>query len=363
MQNTSPQAAAGDQSSRMTAAPSSAGTAKRSDGEVVRGWPIPGVPDFVPARGLFGGNLQTVVASLFPGKVPLPGTVPRHLRLPDDDRAVLHDDMPGSWQRGDHVVLLLHGLSGSHQSGYMVRLAARLVAIGVRVFRMDHRGCGAAAQLARSPYHAGRTEDIAAAVAMLERLCPGSPISIAGFSLSGNILLKYLGDNAENLPFCLYRAVAVCPPVDLHQCTARLAATAAGQRYDWYFTRRLLSQIVQTTLWRDELPLAQVKRLPRRMYEFDDLYTAPVAGFASVDDYYTQTSSLPVLGRIRVHTTILASQDDPVVCPQPLIDAALPPNVTLCLTPHGGHLGFIGRAGLDPDRRWMDWRLTEWLLE
>jgi len=52
-----------------------------------------------------------------------------------------------------------------------------------------------------------------------------------------------------------------------------------------------------------------------------------------------------------------------VVCPQPLIDAALPPNVTLCLTPHGGHLGFIGRAGLDPDRRWMDWRLTEWLLE
>ncbi|MFN5433739.1 MAG: hypothetical protein ACK5ES_04195, partial [Planctomyces sp.] len=82
MQNTSPQAAAGDQFSRMTASPSSAGTAKRSDGEVVRGWPIPGVPDFVPARGLFGGNLQTVVASLFPGKVPLPGTVPRHLRLP-----------------------------------------------------------------------------------------------------------------------------------------------------------------------------------------------------------------------------------------------------------------------------------------
>ncbi|MFY8057473.1 MAG: hypothetical protein ACOVRM_07025, partial [Planctomycetaceae bacterium] len=97
----------------MTGTPTPAGTAKRSDGEVVRGWPIPGVPDFIPARGLFGGNLQTVVASLFPGKVPLPGTVPRHLRLPDDDRAVLHDDMPGSWQRGDHVVLLLHGLSGS----------------------------------------------------------------------------------------------------------------------------------------------------------------------------------------------------------------------------------------------------------
>jgi predicted alpha/beta-fold hydrolase len=363
MQNTSSSTTEGESIPGAAVALSAQAGKSMSESEEVRGWPVPGVPEFVPARGLSGGNLQTVMASLFPGRVNLQGTVPRHLRLPDDDRAVLHDDMPGIWQRGDHVVLLLHGLSGSHQSGYMVRLASRLTALGVRVFRMDHRGCGAAAQLARSPYHAGRTEDIAAAVAMLERLCPGSPISIAGFSLSGNMLLKYLGDNAESLPFCLYRAVAVCPPVDLHQCTARMATTTAGQRYDWYFTRRLLSQIVQTTLWRDELPLAKAKRLPRCMYEFDDLYTAPVTGFASVDDYYTQTSSLPVLGRIRVHTTILASQDDPVVCPQPLIDASLPPNVTLCLTPHGGHLGFIGRAGVDPDRRWMDWRLTEWLLE
>jgi predicted alpha/beta-fold hydrolase len=93
------------------------------------------------------------------------------------------------------------------------------------------------------------------------------------------------------------------------------------------------------------------------------LYTAPASGFESADEYYTTASCASYISRIRVHTTILASQDDPVVCYQPLAELQLPPNVTLCLTKHGGHLGFIGRSGVDPDRRWMDWRLLDWLME
>jgi predicted alpha/beta-fold hydrolase len=322
----------------------------------------PGVPEFVPALGLGCAHRQTLWATLFPGRITIPNTTERRLRLDDGDLVVMHDNRPPGWQRGDHTVLMLHGLGGSHQSGYMVRLANRLTSQGIRTFRMDHRGCGAGAQLARNPYHAGRTEDVAAAVQMVERLCPGSPISLAGFSLSGNLLLRYLGEKPENLPLSLFRAVAVCPPIDLHRCTSMLNSSSMGQRYDWYFTRRLISQIAGGPQWKDYLPLASVRRPPRRLYDFDELYTAPAAGYGSADEYYTQASAIRVIDRIRVHTTILASEDDPVVCPQPFRELVLPPNVTMCLTKGGGHLGFIGRGGVDPDRRWMDWRLLDWLL-
>lgn len=322
----------------------------------------PGVPQFVPALGLGCAHRQTLWATLFPGRVKIADTTERRLRLDDGDLVVMHDNRPATWQRGDHCVLMLHGLGGSYQSGYMVRLANRLTSQGIRTFRMDHRGCGAGAQLARNPYHAGRTEDVASAIQMVERLCPGSPISLAGFSLSGNLLLRYLGEQPETLPLSLFRAVAVCPPIDLHQCASTLSSSSMGQRYDWYFTRRLISQIAQGPQWKDHLPLASVRRPPRRLYDFDELYTAPAAGFESADDYYTQASAIRVIDRIRVHTTILASADDPVVCPRQFRDLVLPPNVTMCMTSGGGHLGFIGRAGVDPDRRWMDWRLMDWLL-
>jgi hypothetical protein len=322
----------------------------------------PGVPAFVPTAGLAGGHRQTAWAWMFPGKPVLARPTQRRLRLEDGDLIVLHDNSPDEWQRSDHVVLMMHGLCGSHQSGYMARLAARLTEVGVRTFRMDHRGCGAGAQLARNPYHAGRTEDLAAAIGMVERLCPGSPISVVGFSLSGNLLLKYLSEAPGRLPLSLFRAVAVCPPIDLHHCASALAQSQAGRRYDWYFTRRLISHVSHSPQWRDDLPLARVARPPRRLYEFDDLFTAPASGFRNADEYYAAASSKRGLAAIRVHTTILAAEDDPVVDADCFRDVQLPTNVTLCLTKRGGHLGFIGRRGVDPDQRWMDWRLMDWLL-
>ena len=328
----------------------------------LHGEALPGVPPFRPARGLSSAHAQTAWATVFPGLVSLVGTTERRLRLDDGDLVVMHDDCPTDWRRGDHVVLMQHGLGGSHRSGYMVRLAAKLQQRGVRTFRMDHRGCGAGTSLAKYPYHAGRVEDLAAAVNMVERLCPGSPISLAGFSLSGNLLLRYLGEFGPDLPMSLFRAVAVCPPIDLQHCSSMLNASRMGQRYDMYFTRRLVRQLSNSTQWRDDVPLANVRRPPQRLYDFDELYTAPASGFESADHYYERASSKPVIENIRVHTTILASMDDPVVSTQAFQGLQLPPNVTMCLTPHGGHLGFVGRSGVDPDRRWMDWRLMDWLL-
>ena len=321
-----------------------------------------GVPEFRPAFGLRNPHLQTILGAVRPARQKIHGTVQRKLAFADGDFAVLHDDRPDDWTRGDHVVLLMHGLSGCHQSSYMVRTCARLLEHDVRVFRMDHRGCGAGRMLARNPYNAGRIRDLEAAIRMLERTCPGSPISVAGFSLSGNLVLRYLADQPDSLPLSLYRAVSVCPPIDLHYCVLQLANTIMGRRYDRYFARQLVNQIVNTPQWRDDLPLAQAKRAPGRLIDFDDWYTAPASGFESALDYYAYASAKPRIEDITVHTSVLVSQDDPMVAFEPWADVRLPPNVKLCVTRSGGHLGFIGRKGVDCDNRWMDWRIVDWLL-
>ncbi len=317
---------------------------------------------FVPARGIRGGHRQTIIGTLLTGSADFADTVLRKVRVSDDDYVVLHDDQPDSWRRRHPVVLMLHGLSGCHESGYMMRIAAKLNQQNVRTFRMDHRGCGAAAQLALKPYHAGRIDDLHRAITSIESLCPDSPISVVGFSLSGNLVLRYLGDPAYESSSNLHRAVAVCPPIDLRHCVQELRKTRAGQRYDRYFTRRLISQISSGPQWRDDLPLARVKRLPGGLYDFDDMYTAPASGFDSADDYYAFASAGPHISRISLSTTILAAADDPLVSPKPFHELTPPSNLNLCLTEFGGHLGYVARGGMDPDRRWMDWRVIEWLL-
>ena len=324
---------------------------------------LPGTPPFIPAAGLANRHLQTLFASAIPGRIRFADTVQRTLRLSDGDYVVLHDDQPDGWKWGDPTALLLHGISGCHRSGYLMRIAAKLNARGIRSFRMDHRGCGAGHGLAEKPYHAGRIADLHGAIGLVESLCPSSDISVAGFSLSGNLLLRYLGDQTYIPSPSLFRAVAVCPPVDLQHCVRQLSATRTGQRYDWYFTRRLINQIACGPQWREDLPLAQTNHMPCRLYDFDELYTAPASGYQSADDYYFHASAKNVLRSIRVPTTILAAKDDPLVDYRPLLDVKLPLDITLCLTMHGGHLGFVGRRHVDPDRRWMDWRVIDWLLE
>ena len=321
-----------------------------------------GTPKFEPAIGLRNAHAQTIYGTFRPARPRVANTVQRRLRFADGDFAVLHDDQPTTWKRGDHVALLMHGMAGCHQSGYMVRTAAKLMDRNVRVFRMDHRGCGAATMLAQNPYHAGRIRDVEAAIRMLERLCPGSPVSVAGFSLSGNLLLRYLGEDPQSLPLSLFRAVAVCPPVDLQHCVEKLSSTRMGQRYDWYFARQLVSNIVNTPLWREDLPLAMTNRAPRRIVEFDEFYTAPASGYRSAEHYYAEASARDFVSDIRVHTSILVAEDDPLVSSEPWLSLTLPANITMCMTKHGGHLGFISRKGIESDNRWMDWRVVDWLL-
>jgi len=279
--------------------------------------------------------------------------------LNEGDQIVLNDDRPSGWQAGDRTALLIHGLTGAHTSPYMQRIARKLNDRGVRTFRMDLRGCGAGIGLARMPYHSGRSEDAAAALNKIAELCPNSPATLIGFSLGGNIALKLLGESAAELPAHLDRAVAVCPPVDLLACVKSLAR-GVNRLYDRHFVEHLRLQVDQKRRFIPDAPQLDVRCKPRGVFDFDEMYTAPVCGFGTALNYYRLCSSAQFVPEIRIPTLVLAAADDPLVPRQMFDDLRLSNEVTLNLAPSGGHLGFIGRQNGDPDRRWMDWRVVEW---
>ena len=316
-------------------------------------------PEFRPLPFLGNAHLQTVLGSLLSGPTLRYPTEERCVGLPDGDQVVLHDSVPGAWRPGAPVALLIHGLGGSHASGYMRRMARRLLPRGLRVMRMDLRGCGHGMALARRPYHGGCSQDIRAAALAIDSWCPGSPLIVIGFSLGGNIALKMAGEAVDAPVANLERLAAVSPPVDLVRC-AELLALPRNRFYERHYVRGLLAQLRRRRRLRPDEPAVAFP--PRTtMRHFDDLYTAPRWQFDDALHYYRSASALPHLSRIRVPTLILTARDDPFIAVEPFDDLAAPPNIELQILDRGGHLGFLGRnetGGI----RWAESRMAEWVL-
>jgi len=319
-------------------------------------------PSFRPHPLLKSGHAQTLAANYLHG-APKVRTAQRdhRVRLADGDHVVLHDDCPLGWRPGDPAAILLHGLAGCHQSPYLVRAVQKLNAENVRTFRMDYRTCGAARELAVRPYHAGQSDDVLSALRFVAKLCPGSPLNLVGYSMGGNVALKAVGENPAALPETMSRAVAVNPAIDLAVCCNYL--TGPMQRlYDRHFARHLTRHVSSHSAFAEnsrhllESPVTRIR-------DFDERFTVPQWGFETVEHYYRSASSAQFIKQIEIPTLILHSRDDPLI-PGHLFETLDRSNsVALSLSDHGGHLGFIGVRGVDPDRRWMDWRIVDWLTE
>jgi predicted alpha/beta-fold hydrolase len=315
--------------------------------------------EFRPPSWLRNGHVQTVLGQLLPG-APFVYPTRRHVvRLPDGDGLVLHDTTPGGWRRGDRIAVLAHGLTGSHASAQVRRLARLLLADRLRVVRLDLRGAGMGLPLARLPNHAGRSDDLRAALEEVHRWSPASPLLLIGLSLGGNLALKLAGEAAEHPVPGLERVAALGPPIDLERCNA-LMEQRHNRFYESYFVRAQVAEARQRQRYFPDLPPL---RFPRRlsMRLFDELYTAPRCGFAGAVDYYRRASAFPMVGRITVPTLILAARDDPFIAVEPFEQLTPLPQVTVQVLPHGGHLGFLGwdRSG---GFCWAARRLVGWAL-
>lgn len=317
--------------------------------------------DFRPLPLLRNPHVQTVLAALVPGlNCPFPDR--RHIvHLSDGDRLVLHNNTPLGWKAGDPLALLIHGLSGSHLSPYIRRLAALLLARRVRVVRMDLRGAGAGLSLARCVYHAGRSEDVRAALAEVHRWSPSSPLLLIGLSLGGALALRLAGEAADRPVPALTRLAAISPPIDLPRCAA-LLSLPQNRIYENNFIRDLLIEARHRQRFFPDLPPLNFPRRRLTMRMFDDLYTAPRSGFEDALHYYRTASCASLIANIQIPALILTARDDPFIAVEPFEELKAPPNILVRIVKHGGHIGFLGWDGCG-GIRWAERRIVEWMLQ
>jgi uncharacterized protein len=311
---------------------------------------------FRPLPLLSNPHVQTILGSFLSGTRG-PGRTRKWLvPLPDGDRIVLHETLPRSAGSTEPIALLVHGLGGSHRSPYMTRLTHRLKGVGWRVFCMDLRAAGVGIRFARRFYNAACSHDVQVVTEHLAARFPGRPIAIIGFSLGGNIVLKYVGETARQPLRTLCAVAALAPPIDLLACSALVARYPL---YDAFYVNHLTTQVAKHQRYFPDLPRVA---FPRRMTlrQFDDLYTAPFGGYADAFDYYRRASAFPLIPAIQLPTFILTARDDPFIAVEPFEALRVEPSVEVHITAHGGHLGFLGSDGAG-GIRWAETLLVDWL--
>ncbi|MFQ5604142.1 MAG: YheT family hydrolase [bacterium] len=312
-----------------------------------------------------GGHLQTVVGYYLPGPKEIKPDRVHQVPVSEGDRVAVCENA-SNWESAPKgAALFMHGLGGHEESPYMMRMAKLFSERGWLTFRMNHRGCGAGAGLARNLYHSGRSDDVSAVLNYLAELHPRLPLVAVGFSLSGNALLKLLGEQMHPYPDELSGAMAVTPPIDLSLCSVALCKIR-NRIYDHRFVRLLKEAIKERQAHFPDFP---VYRFPwnTTVRMFDEFYTAPLNHFESAEDYYTRCSAKQFLQNITVPTILLASDDDPFVPVKSFKGLPVNSHLQVHLTRSGGHMGFVS-AHKTPlgDHRWLDyavWFCSEKLLE
>jgi predicted alpha/beta-fold hydrolase len=307
---------------------------------------------FRPPFFLCNGHIQTILSALLRPRADV-GFQRERLELIDGDFLDL------GWSRigADRLVILSHGLEGSADAGYNRGMAAKLNAAGWDVLVWDFRGCSQETNRLPRLYHSGETGDLGAVIDFAATRY--SRIALVGFSLGGNLTLKYLGESSPHP--AIISAAAVSAPLDLAATARALDRHWSNRIYLRSFIKSLVAKVeAKAVRFPDKFDVSGI-RMIRTFEEFDGRYTAPVHGFRDAEDYWEKTSARQFLDRITVPTLILIACDDPLLTPEsfPVAEAEGNPCLFLEMPKSGGHLGFIDLArGFEP---WSERRLVEFL--
>jgi predicted alpha/beta-fold hydrolase len=290
-------------------------------------------------------HLLTILGNFWPRrydpeKFPIE---PRLIRTDGDTQVLVQTQFPDAPARAE--VVMLHGLEGGGDAGYIRSMAWDSLHAGFIAHRFHMRTCGGTAHLCKTLYHAGLTSDLRVFLRRLQAEGRGLPIFLIGFSLGGNVALKLAGEEGDGS--LIAGVCAISTPIDLAAGVRRLAKRD-NFVYHRRFVKRMRKRLYATGRYtRQELADA------KSIYEIDDRITAPSFGFRNAEHYYATQSANNFLHRIAVPTLLLQSRDDTFVPFEIFSHPAIQsnPNLTLMATEYGGHLGFLARGG---HRFWMD---------
>jgi len=301
---------------------------------------------FKPAWWLNGPHSQTLWPTLTRNDIPL-NIIRERMELPDGDFL----DLDWVGEGNGPIVLLLHGLAGDLRSPYVKGMLRAIIQSGWRGVLMYFRGCSGSPNRLPRCYHSGDTGDVNFVTHALIQREPHTYLACVGYSLGGNVLLKWLGETGEKNP--LSAAVAISVPFDLAKASGRLN-TGFSRVYQWLLLRELREMIKRkSAVVSMPFELNNIDKL-RTFIEYDDFITAPLHGFKDAQDYYAQASSRQFIPHIRKPTLIVQAMDDPFLSPDAIpTQQELPSGVHIELTDRGGHVGFV--TGNVP------WRSDYWL--
>jgi predicted alpha/beta-fold hydrolase len=316
--------------------------------------------EYRPAPWLPGTHAMTVFGAVVWPR-PRPRAVRERWELPDGD--FLDLDRVAGASPDAPLLVVCHGLEGSSRAAYVRGLLAAARARGLAGLAMNFRSCsGTPNRLARI-YHSGETDDLAHVIGRAVAERPGRTVLLAGFSLGGNVVVKYLGERSDQVPAEVAAAAVISVPFDLSRCAAALDGPGFWR---WVYRTRFLASLRAKALavarrFPGRLDPAVIRRA-RTFAAFDGAVTAPLHGFLSAEDYWERSSSGRFLAGVRRPLLAISALDDPLVpgASLPLEAARANPAVTLLTPPRGGHVGFVGGSPLHPTF-WAEARAVEFL--
>ncbi|HKU98727.1 MAG TPA: alpha/beta fold hydrolase [Vineibacter sp.] len=320
--------------------------------------------DLAPFRPRFPwltGDLQTLANKLWPPASPLGAASSERLRLPMDDGSgdtlLAMLDRPSD-DNGGPALILIHGLTGCESSAYMLNTARHFLALGHPVLRLNLRAAGPSRPLCGDIYYAGRTQDLRAVLRLLPADLMARGLVAVGFSLGGNMLLKYLGEEGSAAP--LRAAVSVSAPVDLSATCQHMMRPR-----NWLYHRYIIAAMKdEATAPGARLTAGERAAImsSRNVWDYDDRFIAPRHGFAGAEDYYDKNKAVRFMPAIRTPTVVIAAADDPWI---PIsiyrgFDWASNKALVPLLADGGGHVGFHAAGCTVP---WHDQAIARLLAQ
>ncbi len=284
-------------------------------------------------------HISTIYASVLRKGPPVAQSRER-LELEDGDFLDLDWSYSTSGKSGK-ILILLHGLEGNAQRPYMLGMARYFNQKGWDVAAINFRGCSGEINRLYRSYNAGASEDLVKVVSHILSKDRYENLALNGFSLGGNLMLKYLGEG-NKLPFQLKAAVAISTPCDLHLSLKKLEESR-NRIYSGRFVKKLKTQLYNRKAhFPDDLEKHQIASC-NSLFAIDELYTSRAHGYKNALDYYEKSSSLQFLKKISIPTLLINAKNDGFLSKNssPIEIAQSNPNFHLEMPEYGGHVGFI----------------------